>query len=183
MKAMVVCWMVAAVMLVTGCASPSRREWRSQPEGAEIRNEFYRASLLPVRKSGRYFEAFQLDIQNNTDGALSVDWNASRYLFNGRPSEGFVFDGIDPKTIKSRAIPADVIPPKGRFRKEIMPTTLVAIAPLRDNLVAAGESGITAGMIPPGDNGILLVVRQGERRLEERLTLTIIAIDGQNKHQ
>ena len=44
----------------------------------------------------------------------------------------------------------------------------------RDPGVEATESTISPGILPTGENGILLVIRQNGKEIVERITLTIV---------
>jgi len=87
---------------------------------------------------------------------------------------------MEPGAAKYRAIAPDIIPPKGVFSKIIAPQKLVAYAPLREqNKLGPGESAFSGGPIPPGESGILLVVRANGREIRERLTVDITEVESE----
>jgi len=54
-----------------------------------------------------------------------------------------------------------------------MPYKLLARAPIRDRGKGINESGIQPGILPNGENGILLVVKQNGKEIIEKITLNI----------
>ena len=82
-----------------------------------------------------------------------------------------MFKGIDPAGMRNSAIPPDIIPARGKFSKVISPYRLLARAPLRDQSIS--ESTISAGILPDGENGIVLVVRQNGKEIADKMMVTI----------
>jgi hypothetical protein len=162
----------ALILLVSAGCAPSK-VWTSQPAVQTRENPFYRASLTPLNEGGSAFVAFALKIENKTDNGLEIDWNKTRYLRNGRVSGGFVFEGINPEDVKNSTVPSEFVGPGKTFSKEIAPYRLVALAPIRDKTIAADQHGFSGGVLPEGENGILLVMRQNGNRIREKITVRI----------
>ena len=101
-----------------------------------------------------------------------VDWQATRYLHDGKPNGRFMFEGISADTIRN-ALPTETVAPGGRLQRQIWPIQLVAMAPYRDPNVKAESSGFSRGVLPPGRNGIRLVLRSGTKPLVETLSVVI----------
>jgi hypothetical protein len=100
-----------------------------------------------------------------------IDWNASQYLFNGKPQGLLVFEGIDPEAVKNAMVPPDTVAPGASFSLEIMPMRLIAWSPIKEK-TAAGRS-ISPGMLPIGENGILLALRHGNGHITIPLSVRI----------
>ncbi|MBW2353687.1 MAG: hypothetical protein JRF51_10745 [Deltaproteobacteria bacterium] len=165
------------LILLAGCASTKiPRAWISSPPAQRGENRSFKATLEPLKGGERFFVSFRLSVRNKTDKTLRIDWNRTRYIYQGRPNGGFVFRGIDPAAIKGSSIPPDPIRPGELFSKEIFPTSLVAFTPFRDVVTDKQGKGIQPGPIPAGENGISLAIRQGEREMVERILLNIRAV-------
>jgi hypothetical protein len=143
----------------------------STPEIQNVENEYFSAQLEPLSQGKNYFDRFRLAVTNKTSQDLEIDWNQTRYLYNGRASGVFVFQGIAPEEIKNATIPPGIIPAGQTYTEEIGPLTLVARGPLGGKDAEAGE--ITFGMIPSGESGILLVIRKNGKTLEEMIKVKI----------
>jgi hypothetical protein len=165
-------WCIVFLLVcLIGCAPT--KTWTSNPEVQTTGNQYYKAELEPVKKDNAFFEMFRLTVENKTDNNLEIDWNKTRYIFNGHARGVFVFKGIDPEDIKNLTIPADIVPPGAKFSKEIAPAKLVAFTPLKDRSVGADKSGFSPGVIPDGKNGIYLVIRTPEQEMRVNITLNI----------
>ncbi len=161
------------LFVFTGCV-PST-VWRSTPTVQNAENEYYEAQLEPLTNGHKFFVSFRLTVTNKTGKNLEIDWNKTLYIHNGRTRGGFVFKGIKPEDIKNSTIPADTILGEHTFSKVISPFKMLARPPLRDPGIEATESTIYPGILPTGENGILLVVRQNGKEVVKRITLTIVA--------
>ncbi len=169
--AMILCLVTAAVL--AGCATATRSpEWMAQPAAQGVIRPDYRIEFRPVKAAKKFYAAFVVTITNTGSEALTVDWQASRYLHNGKPRGRFVFTGLTPDEIR-RALPPDTIAAGARLEKEIWPIRLVAVAPYRENGVKAGDSGFSKGVIPAGENGIRLVLHTGAKTVTETLSVRI----------
>jgi len=157
--------------MLTGCAQT--KIWTSKPGIQTSDSQHYRIQLEPIKDINNFFVWFRLSVINKTDKNLEIDWNQTRYLYNGRTVGVFVFEGINPEDVKNRTIPPEAVPGKTTFSKQIAPFKLVAWTPLRDQSVAIGKSRINPGLIPAGKNGIYLVVRQNGETLHETITVVI----------
>jgi len=67
----------------------------------------------------------------------------------------------------------DVISAGKTFSKVISPYKLLARAPIRDRGKTGSEAGIHPGILPNGENGILLVVRQSGKEIVDKMMVTI----------
>ena len=155
--------------IATGCA-PTLVSI-STPEIQTIENSHYTAQLEPLAEGKNYFAGFRLKVMNKTGKDLEIDWNKTRYLYNGRDIGVFAFSGIQPGDIKNLTIPPDIIPAGHSFSKEITPLKLLAREPLTGKSNQAGK--ITSGPIPNGKNGIFLFIRQNGNQIKEKMTVNI----------
>ncbi|MBW1782570.1 MAG: hypothetical protein JRL30_17730 [Deltaproteobacteria bacterium] len=166
-------WVVILLMVLTACAPAKRsKSWTSIPPVQTKETRFFDVRFEPLKKDKRFFVVFRLDVRNKTSRELTIDWNKTRYLHNGRPYGVFAFPGIDPATIK-KAIPPDTIAPGDTFSKEVFPVNLVAFTPMRDEVLDKKGKGLFPGPIPAGQSGIHLVVGQGGKDIVQKLTVEI----------
>ena len=161
------------LFVFTGCVTST--VWRSTPTVQNDENEYYEAHLEPLTRGDKFFVSFRLSVTNRTGKDFEIDWNKTLYIHNGRTRGGFVFKGIKPEDIRDSTIPPDAILAGVTFSKVISPFKMLARPPLRDPGVEATKSTISPGILPTGENGILLVVRQNWKEVVERITLTIVA--------
>ena len=163
-------------ILLTACAPTKKiKNWVSSPSVQEGGNKFFEASFEPIKGDKKFFVSFRLSVKNKTDKSLKIDWNKTRYIYKGQPYGGFVFYGIDPATIKE-SIPPDFVEPGRLFSKDIFPASLVAFTPIREVVLDKKRKGIYPGPIPVGQNGISLVILQGEQEIVEKILLNIRAV-------
>jgi hypothetical protein len=165
-------FIVAALILLTavissGCAPT--RVWTSSPASAATRNDRFAARFTPSQTATKAFNRFQLEIINTGTQPLEIDWTHTRHLYQDRPTGGFVFAGLDKSTVNNP--PPDIVAPGGELRKWIAPLKFIAWRGYKPGYRDA--PAFTPGPLPAGKNGIRLVVRQGGRVFEERLSVTI----------
>ena len=161
--------------LTTGMGCVQSEVWVSSPVVQSTGNQYYEAQLEPLSNGHKFFVSFRLTVTNKTDQNLELDWNKTVYIHNGLTRGGFVFRGIKPEDIKESTIPADTILGGHTFSKLISPYKLLARAPLRDPRIEATESSIYPGILPAGENGMVLVIRLNGKEVVEKITLTIVA--------
>ena len=168
--------LILLLLLLTECA-PKTKIWTSNPVIQTSGNQYYEAQVETLKRDKKreynFFVLFRLTVKNRTEKNLEIDWNKTRYIYNGRTRGGFVFTGIKAEDIKNLTIPFDIVFPGHTFSKEIAPIKLIAWAPLRDRSVGKDESSLSPGIIPEGENGIFLVVRQNGQEIREKITLNI----------
>jgi hypothetical protein len=168
--------MIFLLLLLTGCA-PKTAIWTSSPSVKTFSNQYYEATLEALKKDRKgeydFFVLFRLTVNNQTNKMLEIDWNKSRYIYNDYTRGGLVFKGIKAEDIKNLTIPFDVVSPGHTFSKEIAPVKLVTWARLKDRSIGKDDSGFSPGIIPEGENGIILVVRQNGREIREKITVNI----------
>jgi len=157
-----------------GCSrvqSQTRAAWVAQPEFVEVDNDLLNARITPQKGQTPYYTFFLLTLTNKSNANLTIDWNASRYLFNGRPQGALAFEGIDPIAVKHAKVPLQTVAPGAAFSLEIMPMRLIAWSPIKEKTLN-GRS-ISPGMLPIGENGIRLAVRHQNRDITIPLSVHI----------
>ena len=164
---------ITLILVLITTQGAARQLWLSDPEIQLVETSIYDAQFQPLKNENNIFVAFNITVINKTEQDLIIDWNRSRYIHDGRGRGPFVFEGIEPETIRNETIPPDIIPPNGRMSKRIAPFRLIAFAPLGNPGVGIATKGISAGKIPAGENGIFLVARQGERDFRKKITVQI----------
>lgn len=168
-------WTVlAGLTLVIACAQPKgAREWTSIPPVQTSENLAFDVRFEPLKKDKPFFVAFRLDMTNKSEGNLTIDWNRTRYLHNGRPDGAFGFHGIDPASLKDATIPPDTIAPGTTFSREVFPANLVAFAPMREEVLNNKGRGLFPGPLPAGENGIRLVVQKDGKEMVQEVVVEI----------
>jgi hypothetical protein len=157
------------IFLAGGCLPA--RVFISTPEIQNVENDYFIAQLEPLSQANNYFDRFRLTVTNKTSQDLEIDWNQTRYLYHGRDRGVFVFEGIAAGDIKNETIPPGIIPAGQTFAEEIGPLELVSRGPLGGKGADSGK--IAFGIIPSGESGILLVIRQNGKTLEEKIMVKI----------
>ncbi|WP_419663049.1 hypothetical protein Dvar_35250 [Desulfosarcina variabilis str. Montpellier] len=142
----------------SGAPTDFKGTWNATPGYHEVVNSVYKVRLTPQKGSNSYYAFFLLSLVNNSGTALSIDWNASRYVHGGKPEGRLVFEGIDPQAVKTHTVPIESIPPGGQLERKLMPMRLIAWNPIKEK--TADARGIAPGMLPAGENGVLLSLRQ-----------------------
>ena len=145
------------------CASIPR-PWEVASGEGVVSNQYFRAWIKPASydnvKGG--YRAFLLTVQNKTDDVIVLDWNASRFIENGRENRGFIFSGVlysmkdDPKA-------PDLITANSTFKKAVQP-----LAYLENT-----NQGWQHMPMKQGVNGMLLAVRIGDQLIKEKMTMTL----------
>ena len=164
--------------MCTGCAPVMVSA--SDPPLRTATNSYYDVKFKPLKQGLRSFVVFELTVTNKTDAELQIDWNQTRYLYNGRPNGLFVFRGIEPGATKSRMISPDIISSQDTFTRIIAPYRFLAYAPFREQVkFGSDESAFSGGPIPAGESGILLVVKGKDQVIKENLTVKITEVESE----
>lgn len=177
MKKHVAILILVLLFVLPGCAQV--RVYSSSPSIQGVSNEVFDAEFEPQLAEGRhYFNAFRLVITNKTDKNLDLDWSKTYYLLNGRRNGQFgwkemTFDELE--NIKSQ--PTVTIKPGNTLSTVVFPLKLIAYhEDIRGSSVkptARPEERFYPGVIPEGESGISLYLKQDGRTLQERITFNI----------
>jgi len=167
-------FVLSCIFTFAGCVSVPEVAWISDPSIQSIDTDTYSIRFEPIKRGGNFFEFFRLTVLNKGNQNIVLDWNSTRYLYQGRENGSFVFAGIDPKAVQEGAIPSDTIPPGDVFSRDIVPLKLIAFAPYRSRNIKDEQSGISGGIIPAGKNGALLAMELNGQKIREGISLQII---------
>jgi hypothetical protein len=180
MKKEIIFLVVIGLTIGIGAGCAPNMVSTSDPAIQFVTNPNYEIQFEPLKQGLRSFVAFRLTVTNKTKNQLRIDWNKTRYLFNGRQRGLYVFRGIDPDAVKQQTIAPDIIAPQDVFTKIIAPQKLIAYVPIRDqHKLDLGKSAISGGPVPAGENGILLVIRMNGEQITERLTVDITEVESE----
>ncbi|MFZ5570247.1 MAG: hypothetical protein ACOZF0_07575 [Thermodesulfobacteriota bacterium] len=168
--------LAAAMLLLMGCA-PAQKNWSSVPAVRSLETPCMTVRLELIKENQAFFTWFQLEVVNRSDRDIVIDWNRTRYIYNGKAAGGFVFYGMDPRTVKEQTIPDEVVAPGRSLTKKIAPLKLVALAPMRDRNIAPDQGGISPGIVPAGINGLRLAAACGGKPVRKEIAVTVS--DGQ----
>jgi len=158
------------LIFLAGCATGPNTTWKSAPEIQKTFSDCCEVQLEPVTSGkGPFFDSFHLVVKNKTEKDLEIDWNRTRYVESGIRHGGFVWQGIDPDQVRDASVPPDIISPGNTFSRIIFPHKKIAYAP-------GYQRGwkLQGGLIPEGENGIDLVVRQNGKVIRHRITVRIV---------
>ena len=161
------------VTLLCACASMPVQQWYSEPTHQTIAGPGLRVTLEPLKENTEYFVGFRLTLHNDGQTPLTLDWNKTRYLHNAKDLGLFIFKGIDPAAIQGN-IPPEVVPAGAVFTQEIFPLRTIAFLP-RDQIPQEGRRGFIPGILPAGENGILLSLSRDGQASSQKLSLRLRA--------
>lgn len=150
-------------LVLTSCGGPPnplKGTWIATPRYREADNSLCRVRITPQKGDKPYYAFFVLTLLNKSETELSIDWNKSRYVHDGRPQGMLVFEGIDPQAVKNQTVPEESVSPGDRLARNLMPMRLIAWSSIKEKTTNA--RAINPGMLPAGENGILLYLRQAD---------------------
>ncbi|MFC1580689.1 hypothetical protein ACFL4N_07225 [Thermodesulfobacteriota bacterium] len=168
-------WKMIALCIIlafAGCASsPSAKVQTSTPKIQRVSNEFFNAEIEPLlSKDGRLYNAFHISVTNKTGGDLFIEWNQTYYLYNGKKAGLFLWEGIDWEALeKAKKHPLVKLTAGITHTSEIFPQKLVG----RDPKISKTSQMYLRGFLPAGENGVLLTVKKGDKKIEEKMTVLI----------
>lgn len=159
----------------SGLQHPPPARWAAQPPYREVDARQFTARIEPQKGEYAYFAFFVLTLTNKSGADLTIDWNASRYLYHGEPQGVLVFEGIDPAAVKTASVPPEKVAPGAVLSRQIMPMRRIAWAPVK----AHTESGrsILPGMLPAGENGVLLYIQHADGQVTLPLSVHLFTND------
>ncbi len=160
------------VLLFGGC-SAATYEYASIPVTGSLSTSLFQAEFTPEKDKADYFTWFQLDVKNLSDAPIEIDWNQTAYFLDGKNLGRFVWAGIEPATVKDGTIANDIIEPGKSFSKEISPLAKVAMAQRSDYGAGKDKPGLYGGILPSGENGILLAISANGQLIRKKLVVVI----------
>ena len=171
------------VTIISGCAlrreAPKPRAvMTSTPEVQAVSNVDYDIHLKPLKNGHTNFVAFELTVQNRSNQPIYVDWNTTRYLYQGRSTGRVLWRGIDRRAFISERVELEKIAPGQIFSKEIAPHRIVSWDPLSNNQTVSKEGNLVPAHLPAGENGLRFFVRHNGHLLRETLTVFLAQKNG-----
>ena len=165
---------ISLVLTVTGCAAVEL--YSSNPAVQKMSNDYFNVELEPQLQEGQnFFTSFRFVLTNKTKKDLHVDWENTFYLFNGRRSGRFVWEGVDWDALKQiRNQPLVPVAAGDTVTAVIFPKSLVG----RSRITKTTGLRYTRGPLPAGENGIFLVVKHNGREIREQIVIKIEAQEG-----
>ena len=158
-------------LFLWSCAQPTK-EWVSTPQERILEKPPFSITIRPEMRDSPGLNVFFLSLENRGSEPIAIDWNRSHYRLNGKRAGQFVFAGIDPATVKAATVPPEVIPPGSTLQKIFGPLKTIAFAPLKERKQAA-DRGLSYGLLPEGENSVLLLLTMGDQRIRGRFTFQI----------
>lgn len=128
--------------------------WHSEP-AFQSSNEYFNLLISPVC-SGYGCEAFTLNLTNNTDKDIEIDWNRTLYLVHNQTHGGFMFEGIVYRD-RNNPKPPDIVFAHSTLRKTIWPNDLVYFSS------GTRYANWSHEAMPRGENGVYLSRYNGGR--------------------
>jgi len=165
---------ISLVLTVTGCAAVE--VYSSNPAVQKMSNDYFNVELEPQLQEGQnFFTSFRFVLTNKTKKDLHVDWENTFYLFNGRRSGRFVWEGVDWDALKQiRNQPLVPVAAGDTVTAVIFPKSLVG----RSRITKTTGLRYTRGPLPAGENGIFLVVKHNGREMREIIVVKIETQEG-----
>jgi hypothetical protein len=162
-------------LIFTGCATTLSTVpvYTSNPATHTFQNDVIAGELKPQLAPGKnYFDSFRYEFTNVSNTDLQIDWQNTFYLQNGNE---FGRWGMDDLTIEElsekKELPLVTVAPGNTLSGLIFPLRLIARSTLAQK--TGDRPVISRGIIPEGESGMLLTVRQGGREIREELKFRI----------
>jgi hypothetical protein len=167
-------WRLMFLFLIfTGCATATAPVYTSNPASHTFQNDVFAGEMEPQLAPGKdYFDSFRLVFTNKTNTDLQIDWQNSFYLLNGKKFGRWGTEDLTVEDLQRKEKPPLVtVAPGNTVSGLIFPLQLIARSSLSQKTGSAPT--ISRGIIPEGESGLLLTVRQGGREIREELNFRI----------
>lgn len=159
-------------LILAGCSAVTYK-YDSRPASGQVEADLFRITFTPEKGEDVYYSWFQLDVENLSGSPIEIDWSRTAYVLDGKNRGPFVWEGIEPQQVKDRTVPPSTVAPGQKFSLEISPLAKVAIAHRSDYSAGKDKPGLYGGILPPGENGIVLVIRVDGQLVRKKLAVTI----------
>jgi hypothetical protein len=161
-------------LVMTGCAA--ERIYKSSPPMRTVSNNLYEAKLEPLRAEGyNYYNQFRFEVTNKSDKDLIVNWSQTFYLQNGKRYGRFGWDGLTFEELRGIQDEPDLRVAAGNTQTSVIfPLQLLGWKEEGVRMKATTpEAGFTLGVIPEGENGMELAVKQDGKLVREKILVNI----------
>lgn len=159
-------------ILIAGCAAPVYK-YSSIPVSQRLDSDSFQVKFTPEKQNAEFYSWFQVDVTNLSNASIEIDWNRTAYILDGKNRGRFVWEGIEPDQVKNGTVPNTVIASKQTFSIEISPLAKIAMAHRSDYSAGKDKPGIYGGILPPGENGILVAFMIDGQVVFKKLTIEI----------
>ena len=160
-KKLLLCVFISLIFVVVGCATSPKKAWKSEPNTRQVENEYFYAAISPIFIFDGY-KGFLLTIHSKTSSSIEIEWNRTFYLHNGERNGDFMPEGMQLRERK-KSKPHDIIISGRLYSLEIFPSNLAYLSALAKAWVR--------NPMKPGENGVELTVKVGQKEMTEKLTL------------
>lgn len=167
---------LALLLIFSGCATVN--VYNANPSFETVDNEYFDLLIEPQPSAGHYyFNAFRFVLTNKTSRPLSIVWEESYYLLNGRKNGQFGWEGMTFEKLKEiRRNPYVAIKAGDTLTGVVFPLKMLARLSLSER-ARLGESRpedqFAMGPLPQGKNGMLLTVRADGKIIQETVVFEI----------
>ncbi|MBW2337285.1 MAG: hypothetical protein JRF47_11110 [Deltaproteobacteria bacterium] len=167
--------MILISLVVAGCAT-KEQIYQSSPSIQTVSTTHYEVKLEPLRAEGHnYYNRFQYEFTNKTNGDLVIDWSESYYLQNGKRYGNFGWEGLTFEELRDLKEEPDITVGAGQTQSAVLfPAKLIGWREEGVRMKATTpEAGFTLGVIPAGEHGLSIAVLQDGKVLRKRVLVTI----------
>lgn len=172
MKLILGCILLPMLLLFTGCAATPTTDHVSRPEVLKASNEVFDIMIRPIKLENPFFVGFRLTIKNNSSISLSIIWDETHYVHNGKDQGVFVFKGIDPESVAT-GIPKETIMAGDTLTRTIYPIKKLGFFRKRDR-PKPGQNNFFPGILPNGKNSAWVALEQEDRKWKELMTFRFL---------
>ncbi len=162
------------LLILAGCAH--EQVYNSNPAMRTVSTNLFEASLEPLKAEGyNYYNTFRFVFANKSAQDLIIDWSETYYLQNKRRHGRFGWQGLTFEQLKELKEAPDLKVAAGKtVTAVIFPLKLIGWKEqgvrMKNQSV---EAGFTNTIIPAGQNGMSLAVRQAGKLLRKDIMVTI----------
>ena len=165
-----------AILLLVAAGCAKEIIYSSSPPMKTVSTDLFEATLEPLKaEKYNYYNSFRFVFTNKTDKDLVVDWSGTFYLQDNRKYGRFAWKGLTFEQLRGLEEQPDLTVGGGStITKVIFPLQLIGWKEqgvrMKSNTI---EAGFTIGVIPPGENGMSLAVRQNGESIRKDILVNI----------
>ncbi len=178
MKIKLMCFMVVVAFIFAGCSTV--KVYQSNPATQLASNDYFDAEFEPqLAKNYHYFNSFRFVLTNKTDKDLILDWSKTYYLRGGKKYGQWGWEEMTFEELKeTKAQPLITIEAGDMLTDVIFPLKLVGKQHQQEQMTGTKpEDRYILGVLPEGQNGIELYIKQNGKIIKQRVTLTINSVE------
>ena len=175
MKKRIVLGIAICLLTLTGCAK--EQIYSSSPPLQTASTSSFEVKLEPLKAKGyNYYNRFQFQFTNKTNGDLIIDWSETFYLQNGKKYGHFGWEGLTFEQLRDvKEEPKITIAAGKKDSIEIFPAKLIGWKEEGVRMKATTpEAGFTLTPLPEGENGMSIAVLKDGELLRKKILVNII---------